>query len=619
MSARDSMTERFQGVTTTTRALWDASKTRVNAPFETTTIGSHFRFMRWWARLWMLALGCLGSCSPSSSCGSGFELRDGECVPACTGECGAHERCTVDEAAGTAGCECVAGYVGEPCSWGGGLEDPGFGDNEAWTKSNGATVLPQAVGAADPGIGSFESFASCSAGAVSQIVDMPAHEDAEPFVAQVTYRYKNVPGVELGYGRAFRTLVQRHIGWNLSRFCFGEAAYGERGEGGPVKFQLAAAERLADCFTGPTGSFEVDRFDILVAEENECPAPGEVLNGAANVGDGGWTFDVERSGAGSTTASLERGVGRNGTDGARIYKPAGGERLAGMYTQLSVPIPDQENPYPALRYWWRGSQKWWYYVEVGTYPGLRVAPRPFDTLYGDGSAQTATYCLPPWTHGNVVDLAFTLQGGYFEDEAELVVDDVEIISDPRCGTSTDLLDPSFDSAPNRWPGASVIYEDEPRSSVKVINDPERARPPNGPGVLELRYEANDARIDAATWVWIPPAEANRGPQLVFHSNVPADPGLSVFWVLGIAATPAILECEEEFCPAVSLREELPKGLGWRRNTACLPPLWSERWYRFRVAIRPSEDPLEVFDPPRAVLLDDFDVRLDEACPSSGGP
>lgn len=32
---------------------------------------------------------------------------------------------------------------------------------------------------------------------------------------------------------------------------------------------------------------------------------------------------------------------------------------------------------------------------------------------------------------------------------------------------------------------------------------------------------------------------------------------------------------------------------------------------------PSEDPLEIFDPPRAVLLDDFEVRLDEACPTAG--
>ena len=123
--------------------------------------------------------------------------------------------------------------------------------------------------------------------------------------------------------------------------------------------------------------------------------------------------------------------------------------------------------------------------------------RPFDTLFEGDSEQTATYCLPPWTHGNVVDLAFTLQGINFEDEAELVVDEVEIISDPRCGTATDLLDPGFDSAPNRWPGADV---DEPRNAVTVVNDPARANPPAGAGLLELRYGANDAWVEALNWV-----------------------------------------------------------------------------------------------------------------------
>ena len=162
--------------------------------------------------------------------------------------------------------------------------------------------------------------------------------------------------------------------------------------------------------------------------------------------------------------------------------------------------------------------------------------------------------------------------------------------------------------------------DDPRNAVTVVNDPVRAHPPAGAGLLELRYGDNDAWVQAEHWVWIPPAEADRGPQLVFHSNVLADPGGPVFWVLGIAANvqdvQSVLECQDEFCPAVQLREELPRGLDWRRNTACLPPEWTERWYRFRVAILPSEDPLEIFDPPRTVLLDDFEVRLDEACPTA---
>jgi hypothetical protein len=555
------------------------------------------------------ALTAVAGCSGSSRCGAGLEQQDGECIPICVEACGAHQKCNVDLDAGTAQCQCVAGYVGDPCEWSGGLIDPGFGSDDAWTKSNGAIVLPLAAGLSDPGIASFESIVACSAGAVSQVVEMPAYEDAEPFAVEVTFSYQNVPGVEVGYGRAFKRLKQAFLGWNTNRFCLGEAGYGEDGNGGPVKFQIAAGERLANCFTGPIGSFEVDRFEIVVARDGECPAPGEVLNGEANVDDRGWVFDFQRSGTGATIASLEAGVGESGSDGARIHKPAGANNYGGMFTQISVPVPDEDNASPALRYWWKGSEEWEYYVELGTYPGLRTENRQFDALFGDGSEQTATYCLPPWTHGNVVDLAFTLRGINFEDEAELVVDNVEIIEDSRCGTATDLVDPSFDSAPNRWPGADVYGR---QNAVTVVNDPGRAHPP-GAGLLELRYAANDAWVQALNWVWIPPAEENRGPQLVFHSNVPANPGVPVFWVLGIAASVQDVQCEDEFCPAVTLREELPTGLDWRRNTVCLPPAWTERWYRFRVAIQPTEDPLEVFDPPRTVLLDDFEVRLDEAC------
>jgi hypothetical protein len=498
------------------------------------------------------------------------------------------------------------GYAGNPCQWTGGLRDPEFTNDEFWVKTNGATVLPLAVTPGGQGIASFESSVACNAGAVSQVVEMPDYEDAEPFAIEVDFRLEGV-GVEVGYDRAFRRLQTRVLGWNTDRFCLGEAGYG-----GPVKFQIAADAPRADCFTGPTGFFEVDRFEIVRAHEDECPPPGSLVNGEANVDGRGWLFNIQRTGAGTTTASLEPGVGKSGSSGARIYKPAGGERLAGMYTQLSVPLASSL-PSPALRFWWKGTKEWWYYVDLGTYPGTRSSVRTLDSLFSDGAEQTATYCLPPWTHGNVAELSFVLQGGFFADEAELVIDDVEIISDPRCGDSSDLLDPSFDSAPNRWPGVAILYEDEPSSSVKVINDPARAHPP-GSGLLELRYARNDARLEAQHYVWIPPSEENRGPQLVFHSNVPASPGLGVFWTFGTRIT-ANLDCVDEFCPAIPLSEELPAGGGWRRNAVCLPAEWAERWVRVRVAIRPSEEPLELFDPPRTVLLDDFEVTTDESCPT----
>jgi hypothetical protein len=469
------------------------------------------------------------------------------------------------------------------------------------------------MGPTDPGIAKFASSVTCSAGAVSQVVEMPAYEDAEPFVAEVIFRISRVEGVDVGYNRAFRRLraTKAFPEWNTDSFCLGQAGYG-----GPVKFQIAATERTPECFISPEGTIEVDHFNIKVAAEGECPGPGESLNGEADLNESeeewGWEFDRETAGAGAVEASLQPGVGESGTSGARIFRPAGSENLAAMHAPLSVPLASSLSS-PALRFWWRGGTDWWYRAGLGTYSGMRAVVRPLDSLRGDGEARVATYCLPPWTHGNVVDLSFLIQGGPPEKAAELVVDSVEIVSDDRCGAGTDILDPGFDSGPYRWPGVSIRYEDQPGSDVRVINDPARAHPP-GAGVLEIRYASNQTRLDVHTWVWVPPSEGNRGPQLSLHSSVPSEPnGLPVFWVLGATRTAGELECFEELCPNIPLKEELLIGGGWQRRAPCLPLEWANRWYRFRISIRPSNDPLEVYDTPRTVLLDDFEVTLDEAC------
>ncbi|MGB5701713.1 MAG: hypothetical protein WBM48_02755 [Polyangiales bacterium] len=553
----------------------------------------------------LLLLSLLAGCADASSCGEGLELRGDRCIPVCVDVCGEHQECVVGEI--QAQCECVSGYAGDPCTWTGGLRDPQFTDPSAWADApNSAAVLPLESGLSGPGIASFTSEIVCTSGAVAQVVEMPSYADAEPFVIEVDYQSEDVIGVDVGYNRAFRRLGNQVPGggWWPYRFCVGEAGYG-----GDVKFQVAAFERLPDCLIAPIGTIKVDRFEILVANEGECPTPGSVLNGQANVGEGGWEFDAP----GSSEGGLREGKGEAGTSAAWVHKPAGSEDRAAMYTSVSVPLPDEDNPSPALRFWWSGKPNWSYWVNIGTYPGREVTIRPLDVLIGDGTPQVHTYCLPPWTHGNVVDLSFTTGGGRFPDEAELAVDNVEIISDPKCGVSQDLLDPSFDAAPNRRPGVWKRLEDEQVSTVNIIDDPTRARPP-GSGALELVYGSNHAWLDANTYVWVPPSEGERGPQLVYHSNTPASPGLGVFWALGSATLPNA-PCEGEFCPTTPLTSQLPRGGDWRRNTVCLPPEWAERWYLFWVAIRPSVEPLEVYDPPRAVLLDDFEVRTSEECPA----
>lgn len=543
--------------------------------------------------LGVLVLVLVASCGSSSSCGEGFLQEGASCVPQlldCAEPCGAHQTCRWTADGGV--CECVAGYEGSPCAWAGAPDDPEFTSREAWADtSNGATVLPLANGLVGPGIASFESSVACNAGAVSQTIEMPSYALADPFVGELTYR-ATVSAVDVRYGRTQETLPGTGGEWMIRRFCFGEAAYG-----GPVKFQVASSERLADCFSAPIGTIEVDRFEILVADEGECPAPGSVLNGEANVEEGSWFFLVQAlPGEGAATGALEPRVGKNGSSGARITKAAGGSNRAAMGTQVSVPLPSSL-PSPALRFWWRGTKGTTFRSELGTFIGINSVLTGLEYFLGTGEPETFTYCLAPWTHGSVVDLSFTpVEAGDFVANAnELVVDDVEVISDPRCGDSTDLLDPSFDSAPNRWP--AVIQLGTDGNAVRILNDPERARPP-GSGVLELSYTSNQSYVGVGTRVWVPRSEQNRGPQLVFYSNVPADPQVPVQWLLGLSGT---------------INAELKVGGGWLRNEVCLPPEWAERWFRFAVRVDRSSEPLRTFNPPKHVMLDDFELTTDERC------
>jgi len=456
-------------------------------------------------------------------------------------------------------------------------------------------ILPLAMGPTNaPGIAAFESSVVCNAGAVSQVVEMPSYEMAEPFVIEMTYRAMNTTGVAIGYGRAFRRVEDTNGLWATRRVCLGEAGYG-----GSVKFQVAASDRNPDCFTSPRGTIEVDRFEILVANPGECPPPGSVLNGGANEGQGGWFFQpdaVAPPSEGLWEGQLEPGIGKSGSSGARIYKEAGGSNLVAMGTKLSVPL-NETLPWPALRFWWKATAGQEFRSELGTFERGFVTSN-WDTLVGDGTEQTYTYCLPPWTHGNAVELAFYQQRStnYLAAEGELIVDEVELISDAKCGVSQDLLDPSFDAASNRWP--HVQLADSASDSVQLLNDAELAHPP-GEGVLALTYETEPSLVQVGVRFWVPPSEGEKGPRLVFYSNVPSDAEATVRWILGMSGI---------------VNNELLPGGGWRRNEVCLPPEWADRWFRFSVSV--FVPPGLVLDGPERVLLDDFELTTDESCPAN---
>jgi len=504
------------------------------------------------------------------------------------GGCGAHEFC--DTSATPDACACVPGYTGDPCTFQGLIRDPSFQqlvDTGAWVNEDGkgAAVLPGELGDVDSGEGDLDDSVICNGGSLLQVVEMPSYELADPFVVEVNYKAEGVHGLAVGFGRSWTRLPPTGPNWEPGRFCIGEGGYGRDPAGNEVEVRISASERLANCYyREPGSSIRVDHFRIVRANDGECLAPGSVRNGTVEAQGEAWEVLTEQDAQGG----LAPGEGREGEPGMRIRRAAGAAGRATMATQMSVPLAESL-PSAALVFWWRGSSGHLFDVELGTLIDLGDRGRQVDTLAGTGSGLPYIACLPPWTHGSELDLSFSLpEGG--ADLVELVVDEVQLTSDSRCGTDPDLLDPGFESAPNRWFGSSVSSTRE--TVVLQENDP-LVR--SGRGLLELRYERPDATLSMETYVFVPESDGEEGPALTLHSLSPATPSAEVTWVLG--------------------RSEVETGdvlteVDWQANRVCLPPPWAGRWFRVQVRV---ESTTGVTGEER-ILLDDFSLGTSPLCP-----
>jgi hypothetical protein len=101
-----------------------------------------------WLRCSVVCILCLAGCGDG---GGGASEVEPTCRPACSPT--AHEVC--DDDTESPSCTCAPGYEGDPCTWAGVVEHPGFEDQEAWATSRGATVLPHEGAPTDDGIAFF--------------------------------------------------------------------------------------------------------------------------------------------------------------------------------------------------------------------------------------------------------------------------------------------------------------------------------------------------------------------------------------------------------------------------------------------------------------------------------
>jgi hypothetical protein len=485
-------------------------------------------------------------------------------------------------------CVCAPGYEGDSCTWIGVLKDPGFEDGQAWMLRS-AAINTFEEGPTGDGIATLTPRSACFAGRVSQTVEMPSYEVGEPLVAEVTYQAEGSFGLSLGFGRAWTQLPPSSADvWATERVCLGDAAYG-----GEVLVQIAGAEQHPTCFDTPLFDVRVDHLDIIPAGQGECPAPGEVLNGSGDAAKDGWQYSAEDG------ASFEfaPGAGREGTSGVRLVRD--GESRLKAWTKLSIPSAESV-PSPALRFWWAGDNETQYRFKIGRATADRfndAGELPLDEPRGNGSELNYVYCLPPWTHGNVVDLIFEVPVPESREPAALVVDDIEIVSDEGCGSSPDVLDPGFEAGPARIMGVTNFTPDV--ATVRLRTDPLLAH--SGDGALELTYSNEGARVTWETWVLLPESNGVEGPTVFYWANVPSTVETPLFTRLGRAAVK----------PA-----PLIVGGGWQRSDPICPtPEWAGRWFRvkFELGERPPMGNLQLA--PTSVYIDDLEVTTTPNCPA----
>ena len=538
----------------------------------------------------------------TAECPADLDPVDGRCVERKCEPCATHEICDTSDS--PAECRCAPGYDGDPCEFVGlivdpefrGLLDPSTGE-PAWVGSKGAVVEPFG-GFESTGQGFFDGSVVCNAGSLTQLVQMPSYDTAQPFLVEVDYRVEveegyegDLPGLAVGFNRSWKQLPPAPTLWTNQVFCLGEGGYGEGPNGGPVELRISATELLADCEGGAASSgvnLGVDRFTIQPAGELDCPAPGAVVNGSADVDDVAWrVLPTDAAGV------LEASVGYEASDGARLQRDGDGSAYATtMSTQVSVPLPTTLST-PALQFWWRGTTGRLFEVELGTLAGVDDRGRQVDTLVGtidtqivDNRGERVIYCLPPWTYGMVLDLSFSLPEG--TEPVELVVDDVTLTSDEDdCGNDDDLFDPSFDTG-NRWFGASLGS-----STDRVL-----LREVNGNGELELRYSRNDAEPSLETYVFVPKSDGVDGPVLRFEARSPIPLSKEVQARIG-----------ERGVPARSVTTSVDGAL----NQVCLPAQWTERWLRVQVGVVPLVGASEGAIGQESVFLDDFSLGTSPDC------
>jgi hypothetical protein len=390
-----------------------------------------------------------------------------------------------------------------------------------------------------------------------------------------------VPSV--GFGTTFSDALQAMPGpWRTARLCLGGGQYApESSTGAGVAMPLTLMANRLGFECGTIDVMHVDRVEVVPANPNECPAPGDAANGDAE-GAGGWSFNV----TGSSTGTFAAGGGEAGTKGARLYLH---QRCDGATALEPISIPTATAvASPALSFFHRATNLSTTFVSLG---GVSLP-----SLGGTGSGVTHRLCIPPFMRGAVFNLQASMNSGSGTCTdvvgLETVFDSVKIINEPTCGTDATITDPGFES-----PLGLVGATSTPGKSIaRTLNDPSLAH--SGNGVLQL---SETSTCYDPTWVAniiTPAVSGTEGPALSFFYRAAA--GVTTRFGVSAGAGPAFTPIQDG---------------EWHQGVVCLNPVLRGRNQNVHFSVRFQSGTCDQVITAETAYIDDLVVTTDASCPA----
>ncbi|WP_437731534.1 hypothetical protein [Sorangium sp. So ce1335] len=528
--------------------------------------------------------------------GAGCPPGEQGCPCGAEGQCEGELRCV--DGACLLGCACTDGYavVDGECVWQGGPADPSFQSADAWSTTGAAIVSPEADGNGNPGAGVIGRDALCEMAGFSQRLTMPDIACAEPllltFAAHIgcdaMMDCLGPPGVGVRINGGLSNIdLMPSSSFAPQRVCLGARAYG-----GPIELLLGPSRRSPHCDEAAGQGYTLAFDDVAIQRDamNECPAPGQVMNGDFEGGGAGWKATPENG-----VSEVKRGAGQRGGKGGHIATT-----LFCQYPTLegtvSAPLPSAELPKPALRIWSQGSP--------GAVVNVMLSTHQLTALAGKGEGQVSHLCLPRWALGMAHRLAFAYrnrgsQPCTDENKRDFAVDDIAFVSEDRCPEGASLFDPGFENA-SVGEGLAPAWvlddgDDDAAGSAELPIDPAVAR--SGDVSLSLSVRKPCREPSASTVFTVPEPEGTAGPALKFWYRT------SHLSVATASSTPGAA---------------LPASEGWTQRTICLDARTAGRPQHLSFKIGASgvcDEPLE-----RETLhIDDVEATTDPACPAGPAP